>query len=191
MTRTGDPKSQPAPLEEKHSRARRKLLKALAISGGAVATSKIVPERWAEPLAGLGSLPAHAQFSPEGSLSCEYTLDFIREATPFDEGVHNEPVGVFSEDHDIDVVRASVSPPVAGVTVNLDFKAVGASDVGFGPPGGSDQDAITNDGGLAVFEDVEYQPGTDAGADQAGVSGTFSAPGYLDCVVTVNFLPNT
>jgi uncharacterized protein YegL len=43
---------------------RRKLLKALAAGGGAIAVTAIVPGKWAKPVIEAGLLPAHAQASP-------------------------------------------------------------------------------------------------------------------------------
>ncbi len=44
--------------------SRRRLLKAMAATGGAVAASTLLPGKWAEPLVEAGLLPAHAQASP-------------------------------------------------------------------------------------------------------------------------------
>lgn len=42
---------------------RRRLLKILGIAGGAAAAGALLPGKWMQPLATLGSLPAHAQVS--------------------------------------------------------------------------------------------------------------------------------
>jgi hypothetical protein len=47
---------------EKHV-SRRKLLKLMAVTGGVVATSQLIPGEWVKPVIGFGTLPAHAQGS--------------------------------------------------------------------------------------------------------------------------------
>jgi hypothetical protein len=42
---------------------RRRLLKALAATGGVVAASALVPSKWSKPQVGVGALPVHAQTS--------------------------------------------------------------------------------------------------------------------------------
>jgi len=46
------------------SSARRRLLKSVVAGGGVLATGKLLPERWAEPVVQSVVLPAHAQTSP-------------------------------------------------------------------------------------------------------------------------------
>ncbi len=48
--------------KEKHV-SRRRLLKLMAVTGGVVATSQLIPGEWAKPVIGFGTLPAHAQGS--------------------------------------------------------------------------------------------------------------------------------
>jgi Raf kinase inhibitor-like YbhB/YbcL family protein len=65
--------------------ARRRLLQALAATGGAVAASTLLPEQWAKPVIEVGYLPAHAQVSPfcicsaafieGGNIPAQYTCD--------------------------------------------------------------------------------------------------------------------
>ena len=43
--------------------SRRKLLKALAVSGGAIVAGTVLPTSWIRPIVELGVLPAHAQLS--------------------------------------------------------------------------------------------------------------------------------
>lgn len=53
---------------------RRKLVKAVAIGGGAVAAAAAIPGAWKKPLATVGGLPAHAQTS-EGPITAVELLD--------------------------------------------------------------------------------------------------------------------
>lgn len=53
--------------EETHPDAgRRKLLKAVAVAGGAVAATALIPGSWVKPIVELGVLPAGAQAAPSG-----------------------------------------------------------------------------------------------------------------------------
>jgi hypothetical protein len=47
--------------DEQVSESRRKLLKAVAATGGAVVASALMPSEWAEPVVEAGVMPAHAQ----------------------------------------------------------------------------------------------------------------------------------
>lgn len=47
--------------EPKKTLSRRKLLKILAASGGAVTTASVLPGKWSKPVIEAGVLPAHAQ----------------------------------------------------------------------------------------------------------------------------------
>jgi hypothetical protein len=49
--------------------SRRRLLKIIAATGGAVAASTLLPSKWARPVIDVGLLPAHAQVSPGQWLS--------------------------------------------------------------------------------------------------------------------------
>jgi len=51
------------PVEETKM-GRRKLLKAIAATSGAVVAASMLPQKWAEPVIEAGVLPAHAQGSP-------------------------------------------------------------------------------------------------------------------------------
>lgn len=49
--------------DQNHRESRRKLLRSIAASGGAVATGKVMPESWTKPVIDTVLLPAHAQTS--------------------------------------------------------------------------------------------------------------------------------
>lgn len=53
------------PDETKETLSRRRLLKALAATGGAVAGASLLPGEWVKPVIEAGVLPAHAQVTPE------------------------------------------------------------------------------------------------------------------------------
>jgi Mg-chelatase subunit ChlD len=59
-----------------HQMGRRKLLKALAAGGGAIAVTAIVPGKWAKPVIEAGLLPAHAQASPTAVPTAAYPTPF-------------------------------------------------------------------------------------------------------------------
>ncbi len=46
---------------------RRGLLKKMAITGGVVVTSQLIPGEWIKPVIGVGTLPAHAQGSADAA----------------------------------------------------------------------------------------------------------------------------
>ncbi len=48
-------------MDSKTAKARRKLLKAMLASGGAVTTAKALPEKWTAPIINSTIVPAHAQ----------------------------------------------------------------------------------------------------------------------------------
>lgn len=76
------------------SRDRRRLLKALAVSGGAIAVSTIVPGKWVRPMIEVGHLPAHAQTSG-GTLSVSFNPASVTEGNPSDATImrHGGPRG--------------------------------------------------------------------------------------------------
>lgn len=51
------------PVDAGADAGRRKLLKAVAVAGGAAAAAAVLPGSWSKPVAGIGALPAHAQTS--------------------------------------------------------------------------------------------------------------------------------
>ncbi len=69
--------------------SRRQLLKTLAATGGAVAASALLPDKWVKPAVEMAVLPAHAQElseTPVTIVTCHLanTIEGITEITPFD-----------------------------------------------------------------------------------------------------------
>ena len=56
---------------------RRKLIKAAAVAGGAVAAAGALPGDWKKPLATIGGLPAHAQTSDAPITIAGLSLEFL------------------------------------------------------------------------------------------------------------------
>ena len=52
------------PEEAAEALSRRRLLKALAATGGAITASTLLPGKWVKPVVEVGMLPAHALVSP-------------------------------------------------------------------------------------------------------------------------------
>ena len=52
--------------ESLRNQGRRRLLKSLAVGGGAMSAAKVVPEAWVKPVVDSVVLPAHSQTSPGG-----------------------------------------------------------------------------------------------------------------------------
>lgn len=111
---------------------RRRILKVMAIGGGAAATM-LLPDRWIRPTVEAGELPAHAQ----GSIS--YSL--VAGA--------DQPSGALCW---IENITVTMSPPVSGVMIHATINGTGA----VAPP-----DASTNGSGVAGFPDIAVaQSGT-------------------------------
>ncbi|MDK9709106.1 MAG: hypothetical protein OEL83_18845 [Desulforhopalus sp.] len=88
---------------------RRKALKKLAVGLGALAGCAVLPERWVAPIIGNVVLPAHAQTSGRTLAAC--TIDWI--------------AGDQTSDNISFAVYGSVTPPGAGVPINVAFETTG------------------------------------------------------------------
>ena len=69
MNKKDDPNIQ-LETNERHSRARRRLLQSIAAGGTAVSV-KSMPEQWARPVLDFAMVPAHAEASVAATLTCE------------------------------------------------------------------------------------------------------------------------
>jgi len=178
----------------KHGPARRKLLKSLALGGGAAAAATAVPKQWVKPIVDVLEVPLHAQASFAGSMSCELTVSHGDVDEVFSEGVHFAANGLSGDDADIDA-EVFIDPPVGGVSVDLTIVPIGDSpnDASVDPgdqSGVTDADGAGGDAGQVDFgSNYSYTLDGPASDGSQGFTATFSAPGYPDCVITVSF-PN-
>lgn len=134
--------------------ARRELLKALAVSGGTIAASTIIPGQWAKPVIEVGLLPAHAQISliPTSTpvprptiISCGGESSFLGSSTEV----------LFDNDERIINLFAMISPaPPVGTLIRYDVMVNGLSIVIDEPI----LPAATDAAGLADFGSATVRP---------------------------------
>lgn len=145
------------PEEERHKRtiSRRKLLKALAAAGGAVAVTTLLPSKWAKPVVEVGVLPVHAQATAaavptDTPVPLAYAANC--DSTP---GGGNISIGLPSGTGRITNIRPylaviSGTGPIAGITATMTAAAVPPSALPiFTPP--LPRTAITDASGVADF----------------------------------------
>lgn len=122
-TPANTPAPEPLP-DPETSLGRRKLLKALAASGGAMAAASLLPGEWTAPVIEVGLLPAHAQASPTPTpipappriVSCGGVSNFL--------GSTDEVL--FDDDERIVDLFARISPiPPVGTLVRFDVAVNG------------------------------------------------------------------
>lgn len=176
------------------SSARRRLLSALAITGGGSFLAKSLPDRWLQPVVDTVILPAHAQITGSCSgLSCHVRVFDTGGGSAYDESIDgpatvNVSLGVSSDGTfnglELRELSATLCEAEADVTVTLTID--GIIDNGLTCTLGSyagpiDQD--TDSDGVAAFADLT------GGSVADGCSWvlTFSAPGHGECGITLNF----
>ena len=131
---------------------RRRLLKALAAAGGAIAASTLLPSQWIKPVVEVGVLPVHAQGSvvvppPTYSAACDSTPGG-GDITSF----HGLPSGTGRiDDIEASLVITSGTGSVAGITVTMTAVAIAPSTLlpTFAPV--LPRTAITDASGVASF----------------------------------------
>lgn len=126
--------------------SRRRLLKALAAAGGAVAVSSMLPKNWEKPVVEGGVLPAHAQVSEEP------VVYVIRcDSVPGGGSIllDSDYIGLL-EDVTATVEVLSGSGPVAGIEVTMNCSL---PELVFNPA--LPQQATTGSSGVASFGDFE------------------------------------
>jgi hypothetical protein len=112
----------PAENPEERTVSRRRLLRILAATGGAIAASGVLPSQWTKPVVEVGVLPAHAQVtrplatSAPTAVSTVYAM--VCDSTPGGGDI------TASSDFCIDNVAVIISlvsgsGPVAGITVTM------------------------------------------------------------------------
>ena len=114
--------------------SRRRLLRALAVGGGATAAVTILPDDWIKPIINFIVLPAHAQ-----------TSGLPAENQPPGPTVYTLSASADTLDGDVcwvENITATMSPAVAGVEIQVTVNGTGP----VAPP-----NAFTNASGVAVF----------------------------------------
>lgn len=178
---------------DKHSRARRRLLKALAAGGGAVAATQVVPARWVKPVVDTVVVPAHAQATgPSMTVQLSLIQDAVDDAgsdTFNAPGAFVADFGLIANSDDLDVTGQAtlINPPVPGQSVTLTLALAGGVDAGIGT---NPQVVASNPGtGVAAFGAMNIDESDDGGVQNlaAGFTATFSSPGVPPRVITITF----
>jgi hypothetical protein len=127
--------------------SRRRLLKALAAAGGAVAVSSMLPKNWEKPVVEGGVLPAHAQVSEEPVV---YSIRCDSIPGGGDILLNTDYIGLL-EDVTATVEVLSGSGPVANIEVTMECSTPEWPE--FNPT--LPQQATTGSSGVATFGDFE------------------------------------
>jgi hypothetical protein len=175
---------------DKHSRARRRLLKALAAGGGAVAATQVVPARWVKPIVDTVVVPAHAQASGPSMLVQLSVRDDGAPETFNASGVADSALLAADNDLLVDGQATLINPPVPGQTVTLTLALAGGTD---GDIDSLNPLVVPSDAGtgVATFGDISVQQDDTAGDPPqdlfAGFTATFSSPGFPNQIITITF----
>lgn len=179
----------------KHNSARRRLLKSLAAGGSAVAATQVLPERWIKPVVDAIVVPAYAQVS---GASMSVTLALRRAGTDNNSPDYQSFTGPgtfavtkskLTNDAMLVDGQATLIPPANPgqlVTFSLSVQPSGA-DTSFGP---NPPPVLSNPTtGFAAFSDSPFfaTDGVQPVSDATNITGTFSAPGYPNTVITITF----
>ena len=178
------------------SPARRRLLRALTISGGAGVLAKALPERWLQPMVNAVVLPAHAQCTTLEFLNCHVRVRDANEEA-FDVSIDGPDSRLISIGFSTGVVnavnlielRATICDEVSGVPVTLTINGVGTQQPGdltcnlssYGGPIVQN----TDNNGVANFADLTGGTLDDGCTWQL----VYSAPGYGECEIELMFSP--
>jgi len=130
--------------------SRRRLLKALAATGGAVSASSLLPGKWVKPVVEAGVLPAHAQVTPEPEPEpTEEPLQYsvLCDSTPGG-GDLNLTEGLIENIQPLLVVISGIGP-VEGITATMTVNTLVGPAPTFDPA--LPQTATTNASGRALF----------------------------------------
>jgi hypothetical protein len=179
----------PSNRPKRHSQSRRDALKRLAVGGVVVAgATQVLPKKWMKPVVDSVILPVHAQ-STGGTITPFWILG--------DDGPGGADVGIPAGVTNADTTDTSlyddgttmrlygtVSPPAA-VVVHVAGNT-GATTYGAANFGSTDATANASTG---AFSFGDYTPANDDFGDTPGtgtITLTFSAPGYVNSVITLN-----
>ena len=181
---------------ERHNRARRRLLQSLA-AGGAAVSVKTLPEPWAKPVLDTTTLPAHAQstcalecavstVSTVSSHSIDFEGDFSINGFPLSGGETGSVIGYDNDDAPITFSVTGISAVAgSGCTVDLDvdLEALSVFSVS-----GGDLQSVSN--GTSNFNavEVQYDPPSTTDND-ALLNLTFASAGN-ECVINISFVEN-
>ncbi|MEE2777813.1 MAG: hypothetical protein VYE73_13745 [Acidobacteriota bacterium] len=172
---------------DRHSRSRRRLLRGMITATGATVAAGLVPPKWAKPIVNTALLPVHAQGSPLGTITGFW---IIGDDAPGGAdlgipcGVTDNPNDYLYDDGTDMNVYGTLDPPAA-VLVTLDVSNSGTNlgDLAF------DADAATASADSGEFDFGSADPSNGDFGDDPGagtVTLTMSAPGYQNCVITLN-----
>lgn len=202
MTKNRSADSQLSKETNRHSRRRRKLLKALTTGSSAVVAGKVAPEEWTKPIVDSILLPAHAQVTP-GPTTFIATVGAIDEdgaalGGPFNTGA------TFVSDGDGDAGVDMGVDDIGGDTVDdMNFTGISAE---LDPPPAAAQDAtltfssatgadgipapivapISTATGMVNFPGV-FDFDADSDPPNESITLTFSTAGVADQVLTFTF----
>jgi len=174
---------QPA-VPEKHAERRRKLLKGLAAGGGAITTSKLLPESWGKPILDAITLPAHAQATGLRVLTASALANTTAVSCATSPDSANYDLG----DEDFGNILAELNPaPNPGVLIDMTMSTPGDLTLYGGPL----NQQVTTDPttGQASFTSTGFYAGDggDAGSDRPDqITFTFQAATGESCTIVVN-----
>jgi hypothetical protein len=179
-------------MPEKHAERRRKLLKGLAAGGGAVTTSKLLPESWGKPILDALVLPAHAQATGFRLLTASALVNPTAVSCATSPDSANYDVG----DEDITTIVAELNPaPNPGVQIDLSASIPLGDLQLFSAPVTLNQSVVSDPTtGQASFSSIGFgrnpdssdMMGVDPGDAPSQISLTFQAATGESCTIVVN-----
>lgn len=194
---------------QKRAKARRLVLKSI-VTGGAVTTTKTLPDKWTRPITDSVLMPAHAQASPTGpvTLACRVLdvdsvpqadgdadgLSFDPAGPPFSGGANVTVDGFFDASSSTDSGTDDVEITLGGVSATLDPAAAGDVTLSLSTDGDFDLDTAgpfdvdPNGSGVATFPDINGDLLPSDGVSSGDLELRFSAPGADDCVISFTFV---
>jgi len=169
---------------ERPAAQRRKVLKRLAVAGGAIVAGKSMPDQWLKPVVDSVLMPAHAQ-ATGGTIAANWVIgdDAPGSTTGIPVGVTNTSNDFLYDDGTTMFFYGQVSPPGA-TSLNVNVNVSGTNLPGFtGFP-----DSIAVNPATGDFTSTDFDESGDLWGDAPGtgsVTMTLSAPGYVNSVITL------